>query len=187
MERGFKTRCENIATGLRRELGLRNVDPLPPHDLAEHLEVRILLLTDIRDLDPVDIHQLLTVDPDSWSAITVAADGREAIIINSNHRGGRSAADIMHELAHLLLNHEPSTMFYVSDEDIALRGFNKEAEDEAIWLADTLLLPREVLVYLRSNGTSNDEICRVYGVSQQLLRKRFDVTGVNAQFGARRR
>ena len=187
MERGFKSRCENIARGMRRELGLSNVDPLPPRDLSEHLDVPILALTDIRDLDPVDVHQLLIVDPNSWSAITVAADGREAIIINSNHQGGRSSTDIMHELAHLLLSHEPSTMFYVSEEDIALRGFSKEAEEEAIWLADTLLLPREVLVHLRSNGISNDEICRVYEVSQQLLRKRFDVTGVNFQFGGRRR
>ncbi len=78
-------------------------------------------------------------------------------------------------------------MFYVSDEDIALRGFSKDAEEEANWLAGALLLPREALVYLRSKGISNDEICRAYGVSQQLLRMRLDVTGVNFQFGGHRR
>ena len=176
-----------MATGLRRELGLSNVDPLPPGDLSKHLNVPILSLTDIPDLDPSDVYQLLSVDPDSWSAITVAVDGREAIITNSHHRRGRSSTDVMHELAHLLLGHEPSTMFYVAEEDIALRGFSKESEDEANWLSGTLLLPREALVYLRSNGISNDEICRVYEVSQQLLRMRFDVTGVNIQFGGRRR
>jgi Zn-dependent peptidase ImmA (M78 family) len=176
-----------MATGLRRELGLSNVDPLPPSDLAKHLDVPILSLTDIPDLDRNDVYQLLSVDPDSWSAITVAAGGREAIIINSNHRRGRSSTDIMHELAHLLLGHEPSTMFYISDEDIALRGFSENAEDEANWLAGTLLLPRGALVHLLSKGLSNDEICRAYGVSQRLLRMRFDVTGVKFQFGGRRR
>ena len=176
-----------MARGLRRELGLSDVDPLPPRDLSEHLDVPILSLADVTDLDPNDVHQLLFVDPDSWSAITVSVGGREAIITNSNHHGGRSSTDIMHELAHLLLGHEPSTMFYVSDEDIALRGFSKDAEDEANWLAGALLLPREALVYLRSKGISNDEICKAYGVSQQLLRMRLDVTGVNFQFGGHRR
>lgn len=187
MERGFKSRCENMATGLRRELGLSNVDPLPPHDLSKHITVPLLSLADIPDLDPNDVNQLLTVDPDSWSAITVSVDGREAIITNSNHRGGRSSTDIMHELAHLLLGHEPSTMFYVSEEDIALRGFSKDTEDEADWLAGVLLLPREAVVYLRSNGISDDEICRVYEVSRQLLKMRLDVTAVNFQLGRRRR
>ena len=102
-----------MAIGLRRELGLSNVDPLPPHDLSEYLNVRILSLTDIPDLEPEDVHQLLTVDPDSWSAITVTVDGKEAIITNPHHSGGRSSTDIMHELAHLLLGHELSAMFYV--------------------------------------------------------------------------
>ena len=187
MERGFKSRCENMATGLRRELGLNNADPLPPHDLAEHLDVRILSLADIPDLEPEDVDQLLTIDPDSWSAITISVDGKEAIITNSSHGGGRPSTDIMHELAHLLLGHEPSAMFYSSEEDIALRGFSKESEDEADWLSATLLLPREALVYSRANGMNNEEICRVYEVSQRLLRMRFDVTGVNFQFGVRRR
>ena len=183
MEKGFKTRCENIAKGLRKELGLSNVDPLPPQELAGYLDVRILALADIPDLDPADIHQLLVVDPGSWSAITVSDGGRDAIITNTAHRGGRPSANIMHELAHLLLGHEPTTMFFVGEEDIALRGYNKDAEDEASWMAGTLLLPRDALVYIRTLGLGEAEVCKIYNVSSDLLRYRTDMTGVNRQFG----
>ena len=187
MERGFKTRCENMARGLRRELRRARTDPLPPRDLAEYLDVPILTLDDIPNLDPDDIDQLLVNDPDSWSAITVSAAGREAIIMNSTHRGGRPATDIMHEIAHLLLGHEPSTMFYVGEEDIALRGYNADVEEEANWLAGVLLLPREALVHVRSIGLSDAATCREYGVSQQLLKMRTDRTGVSRQFRRRGR
>ena len=144
--------CPSRATGVNHLLILG-----PPEPGYIPLNVPIPSVTDIPDLDPSDVNQLLPVDPDSWSAITVSANGREAIITNSNHRRGRSSTDIMHELAHLLLGHDPSTMFYVSEEDIALRGFSRAADYEANWLAGTLLLPREDLVYLRANGISNPD------------------------------
>ena len=176
-----------MAKGLRKELGLSHADPLPPHELAGYLNVPILALADIPDLDPDDIHQLLVVDPGSWSAITVSAGGREAIITNTTHRGGQPSADIMHELAHLLLGHEPSTMFFVGEKDIALRGYNKDSEDEANWMAGTLLLPREALVLIRTLGMGETEVCKSYNVSSDLLRYRADMTGVNRQFGRRSR
>ena len=187
MERGFKSRCENMARALRRELAREPAAPLPPQELAEYLNVRLLTLDDIPDLDPSVIHQLLVTDPGSWSAITVSASGLEAIITNSQHRGGRPSPDIMHELAHLLLGHDPSTMFYVAEEDIALRGYSGEAEAEANWLAGALLLPRDALVRVRILGMGDCEIRDTYGVSQALLRYRLDMTGVNRQYGGRRR
>lgn len=187
LERGFKTRCENMARGLRKELGLSHVDPLPPRELAGYLDVPIFALADIPGLDPADIHQLLVVDPGSWSAITVSAGGREAIITNTAHRGGRPSTDLMHELAHILLGHEPSTMFFVGEKDIALRGYNKDAEDEANWMAGTLLLPRDALVYIRTLGMAEAQVCKSYNVSSDLLGYRTDITGVNRQFGRQRR
>lgn len=185
VERGFKSRCENIAKGLRKELGLNYIDPLPPQQLAAYLDVPVLALASIPGLEPTDIRQLLEIDPGSWSAITVSAEGREAIITNTAHRGGRPSTDIMHELAHLLLGHEPSTMYFVGEEDIALRGHNKDTEDEANWMAGTLLLPRDALVYIQNVGMVDTEVCKSYDVSMVMLRYRMDITGVSRQFGRR--
>ena len=187
MERGFKSRCENIALGVRRELGLARVAALSPQGLAEYLEIPVINLPDVPGISPSDVRQLLEVDPDAWSAITVSNAGREAIIINSSHRGGRPATDIMHEIAHLLLGHEPSTMFYVGDGDIALRGYDQGNEEEAGWLAGALLLPRETLVHIKRVRLTNAEACKKFGVSQELLSYRLNVTGVNAQFRRNRR
>ncbi len=185
MERGFKTRCEEMSRSLRTELGLDPVTPLPAEQLASYLGVYLWSVEDL-GLAPEDVTQLVHNDPESWSAITVSAAGTDAIILNPNHRRGRYSSDVMHELAHLLLGHEPSTMFFAGQENLALRGFNEDAEEEANWLAGALLLPREALVRLRSRNSPTEAACDEFEVSKQMLDFRMRVTGVERQFSRRK-
>ena len=94
-------------------------------------------------LSEEDLRQLVEVDADSWSAITVSAYRRDMVIYNPRYFSGRYASDAMCELAHLVLGHDPTTIFFVGDGELALWGFNPSTEEEANWLAGTLLLPRE--------------------------------------------
>ena len=185
MERGFKSRCEEMARSLRAALGLRPTEPLEVERLASYLEVSILSLSKI-GLEDRDIRQLVEVDSSSWSAVTVSAFGREAIIVNPTHRDGRYSSDVMHELSHLVLGHEPSTMFFVGQVDLALRGYNAAAEEEASWLAGALLIPRDALVYIQSRGMPPEQVCSTYGVSRRMLDFRLNATGVNRQFRSRK-
>ncbi len=182
MERGFKARCEEMAHSLRLELHLEPADPLSPDELASYLDVYIWSVTDL-GLSAEDVRQLVNEDPDAWSAITVSALGREAIIVNPNHRGGRYSSDVMHELAHLLLGHTPRSWFFAGSEDLALRAYDPAAEEEANWLAGALLLPREALVSTKRQRASDQVICERYGVSRQMLAFRKRVTAVDRQFG----
>ena len=182
VERGFKSRCESISLGLRDDLGLPRTAPLPPDRLAEHLAIPIVSLEDVPGVEEDDAHQLLVVDPDSWSAITVSVAGREAIIINPRHRGGRPAVDIAHEVAHLLLGHEPSLMSFVGDQDLAIRGYDRAAEEEADWLAGAILLPREALVHIARSRMDLASVLQTYCVSEALYTYRVNITGVNVQF-----
>ena len=186
MERGFKTRCEEMSRSLRREMGLGRAAPLPPELLASYLGVFLWSVEEL-DLSSEDAAQLVQNDPDSWSAITVSAAGMDAIIVNPNHRLGRYSSDVMHEVAHLLLGHEPSTVFFAGQGSLALRGFNKDAEDEANWLAGALLLPRDVLVKLRAENCPTEVACDEFRVSRQMLEFRLSVTGVNRQFSRRKK
>ena len=186
MERGFKSRCERMARSLRIELGLGAADPLPPERLASHLDVAVWPVNDL-GLSQADVDQLVVVDPDSWSAVTVSTMGREAIIINPTHIGGRYSSDVMHELAHLLLRHKPNTVFFADESELALYGYDRSTEDEANWLAAALLLPREALMHLRRRRISPQETCERYGVSRRMLAFRINVTGVNRQFRRRSR
>ena len=185
MERGFKARCEQMAKSLRLAIGIGPTDPLHPLRLARFLNVHVLSLDEI-GLSKADFRQLAFADSDSWSAITVTGFGKEAIIPNPSHTGGRHASNVIHELAHLILGHKPSTVFFVGDNaDIALRGYDRSIEDEANWLGATLLLPRNVLTSCKSRKVPNERICLEYGVSRQMLKFRLDVTGVNRQFQRR--
>ena len=186
MERGFKSRCEEMSRSLRAELGLDPAAPLPAELLASYLGVFLWSVEDL-GLAPADVTQLVHDDPDSWSAITVSAADRDAIILNPNHRRGRYSSDVMHELAHLLLGHEPSTIFFAGQENLALRGFNKAAEDEANWLAGALLLPRDALAKLRAQNRPKDVACDEFGVSRQMMDFRMRVTGVERQFSRKRK
>ena len=173
-----------MARSLRLELALKPTDPLGAKQLANYLDVLVWSVAEL-GLSDNDLRQLVEVDTNSWSALTVSAFGREAIIVNPAHQGGRYSSDVMHELAHLILDHDPSTVFFVGESDLALRGYNRSDEDEANWLAATLLLPRDVLVYLQRRRISDQSALAAYGVSQQMLRFRMNVTGVNRQFRRR--
>ena len=181
MERGFKTRCEEMSRSLRVEIGVGTIAPLVPDLLASYLDVAVWPVTSL-GLGESDLNQLTHKDPDAWSAITVSASGREAIVVNPGHRGGRYSSDVMHELAHLLLGHQPSTMFFAGNGDLALRGYDGPTEEEADWLAAALLLPREALVSARRRRVPVQEICERYGVSRQMLTFRTRVTGIDRQF-----
>ena len=186
MERGFKTRCEEMSRSLRTELGLDPTAPLPAEQLALYLGVQVWSVEEL-GLSPEDIRQLIHNDPESWSAITVSAAGRDAIIVNPLHRRGRYSSDVMHELAHLLLGHEPGTMFFAGQENLALRGFNPVAEQEADWLAGALLLPRDALLKLRIQRVPKDSACDKFGVSEKMLDFRMRITGVDRQFARKRK
>ena len=186
MQRGFKSRCEEMSNSLRAEFGLREVDPLLPAQLASYLDVFIWQATEL-GLDEDDSRQLLEVDSDSWSAITVSAAGREAVITNPRHRAGRLSSDVMHELSHLLLGHDPTTLYIIGEEGLALREFDQPKEQEADWLAGALLLPRGALFAIANGEAAYDTVQHTYGVSRQMLEFRLRVTGVQRQMDRRRK
>ncbi len=184
MERGFKSRCENLALQVRSDLGLNKVAPLPAASLAEHLGVQLWSPQDIHGLSSEALQQL-GKDKDSWSAVTVAFDGTEAVIYNNRHAKNRQSSDIMHELSHIILNHKPiEMMLFSKDLDIVLRDYDEDAEEEAIWLSGCLLLPREALLHIRKQMMDELTATDTYQVSSTLLRFRMNMTGVGRQMRA---
>ena len=93
----------------------------------------------------------------------------------------------MHELAHLLLGHDPTTVYIIGEEGLALREFDQPKEQEADWLAGALLLPRGVLLAVVNGGADDSDVCHTYGVSQQMLEFRIRMTGVKRQIERRRK
>lgn len=184
MQRGFKSRCENLALQVRSDLRLNRVAPLPPESLAEHLGVQLWKPQDVCGLSREALQQLKR-DGDSWSAVTVTFDGIEVVIYNNQHARNRQSSDITHELSHIILDHKPiEMMLFSKDLDIVLRDYDEDAEEEATWLAGCLLLPRDALFHIKKHAIDDQTAKDTYHVSPALLHFRMNTTGVEKQMRA---
>lgn len=182
MKRGFKSWCETIATKYRKELDLKNSDQLDPIVLAKYLKIPLLTPTEINGIDSETTRQLLITDQSSWSAVAIAINNSYLVIYNPSHSSGRKANNIMHELAHIIIGHKPNQTFFSSETGLFLRYFEQEQEEEADWLAATLLLPREALILAKRQQQDIHQISEKFCVSPQLVTMRLNISGVNKIF-----
>lgn len=181
-DRGFKSWAERTSANIRRELDLSPYDRLDVFKLAEFLEVTACTPRDFPGLPSDVLHQLLDHDPWGWSAACLTRhDGTMLLIYNPRKSRGRMASDIAHELAHIILEHKPSTIIFSHDGSFAMRTYDQKQEDEANWLAWSLLLPREALLRAKQNALSAEDTAVMYGVTSQLVHYRMRMTGVSVQ------
>jgi hypothetical protein len=185
-ERGFKSWCERVAVTQRRDLNLRPAESLNAHSLASHLGVVVWTAEQVPGLDPKYLRVLVKDDPDSWSAVTLCTGAQDLIIVNPVHSYGRLASDIMHELAHIILGHEPARVEVSKDGFLILSTYDKQQEEEAKWLSGCLLLPRDALLLIRRRGITHEAAAAEYGVSVAMLTYRQNVLGLASRYPGRR-
>jgi hypothetical protein len=185
LERGFKSWCERSALAIRAELSIEAHGPLKARQLADHLGVELLTPWDLPELPADIIEQLARRDPQGWSAVSFEVGNMHTVIFNGSNSLGRQSSDIMHELSHVILNHEPSQVILSVNGQLAMRTFDPKQEDEANWLGWTLLLPRPALMHCANLRMSTAQIATEYEVSEQLVKFRSGITGINRQSRAR--
>jgi hypothetical protein len=185
MRRGFKTWAEKLALEQRSALTLGPEAPLPARLLASYHDVVILEPAEIPGIPQSVLNQLLGFDSDSWSALSFERNGQIVIIHNPVHSPRRQESNLMHELAHVLCNHEPSHLVQSINFPFALRTYNSDQEEEARWLGGCLQLPRAALMWAIRHGMNNAMIVKHYGASVDLVRFRRQITGIDRQMGRR--
>jgi len=171
--RGFKTEANSTAAEVRGELGLGPLDALDPRALADHLEIPVVPLSAIGADAPDAAHHLHSVEPRAFSAVTVFCGCKRTIVHNDGHTPGRQASDIAHELSHGLLLHPPTPAL----DDRGCRHWNQDVEDEANWLAGALLITPQAALSIARSALPEDEAAARFGVSNQMVRFRVNVTG----------
>jgi len=186
LKRGFKSWSEKVAIAYRQELNLIVLDPLCPRQFAEHMEVLVWTPEQVPSL-PSDVLKRLKTDKASWSAVTICSLGHDLIILNSSHASTRQASDLMHELSHLVIGHTPARVDVTQDNQLVLNTYDRDQEDEANWLAGTLLLPREAIMYWLCRRESVMSLAGRYGVSEDMVNWRINTTGVKLQLMRTRR
>ena len=185
MKRGFKAQAERIATEIRNELDLSADAKLEPLDLAEHLLIPVLSLSQASRTAPKNsFSQYFAVtDPDSFSAITIFQGYERLIVHNETHHPHRQASNLAHEVSHSLLEHEPTPVVNANGQ----RYWDAQVEQEATWLGAALLIPRAGALSMAKQDWTVQDIAEHYGVSEALCRWRIGQTGIARQVAHWRR
>jgi Zn-dependent peptidase ImmA (M78 family) len=184
LRRGFKTEANWYARELRRELNLAADAPLCPKQLADHLSIKHEPLEVYAGEHPDQVAYLRgRIGQNEFSAVTLCHGSRRHIIYNDAHSPKRRAADLIHELSHCILLHPAKPPF---DEN-GSRHYEKTLEDEANWLGPALLLSEEAALAVMRQGLSLSTISDTYGVSEELVRMRLNVTGAYRRVSLGRR
>lgn len=173
LRRGFKTEANVTSRELRSELGLDSAAPICPFQLASHMDVEVIKLSTFLADHPEAASYLLGDGKGEFFAVTLCGLRPRCIIYNDAHPPVRTAADIAHELAHMLLLHPAHRL----SNETGGRHFDKELEDEANWLGPAILVSEEAAINVARQGWTLNRAATHYGVSEVLMRMRLGVTG----------
>lgn len=177
LRHGFKAESERKSLEFRERLTLRQDDFLPPRELAQLLSVSV---HDISEY-PGDASPLCRSEA-KWSAFTIRnIRGQRLIVFNSHHSEGRQNSDLMHELAHIICDHqEPAVQKAIPIPSI-LRNYDPIAEAEATYLGGCLHIPRKALLSCLKERMSETQIAEKYAASLEMVRYRIRITGAKIQ------
>mgnify|MGYP003642370520 CR=1 FL=1 len=189
LRRGFKSWAEQVSLGFRRDLNQGVISALDPRVVAEHLGIVVWTPEEVAKLGRLDnahLEQLLIHDSKSWSAVTLLYEKNHIIIVNSSHKLVRKNSNIMHELAHTILEHKPARIDMTPEGLMILDSYDKTQEDEADWLSGSLLVPRDPLLSLLTIDPSSSNAASFFNVSNDMINWRRQTTGVDIQLKRRR-
>lgn len=178
LARSVKDRYENEGLRWRRELKLYAYDPLPAHLLSQHLKVQILSPMQIPDVDEQLIQCLLAEDA-GWSALAMPLpleSIKHLIIYNPTHAATRHESDVMHELAHVLLGHQP-IRFRQLVGGLFMREYRPVDEKAAEYLGGCLQITARGLDWAIQRSMTQREAAEHFGASLPMVRFRCNMTG----------
>ena len=173
LRRGFKTEANWYARSFRQDMGLSSHDPLCPRKLAHHLEIPLISLVNFMTDIPDAVSYLHGPGQNEFSAVTIFNGMEKIILFNDAHSPKRQAADISHELSHIILQHPPKPPIGPDGS----RHYDLEIEEEANWLGPALLVSDEAAVWIARNRMSIAAASDFFGVSEDLVRMRVNVCG----------
>ena len=181
--RGFKREANGTAREIRAQLGLKNLDNLDPWAMADYPLVSVGPMSGYgqdraacraplhgdRSGGVLGLHRLPRRSPHDRPQRRV--------------RPGRQASNLTHELGHALLLHPPTPAL----DDRGCRLWNQNIEDEAHWLAGALLLTEDAALCIARNDTSVPAAAEHFGISEQMITYRLNVTGAGTRVARARR
>lgn len=184
---GFKAKAERISLEFRQELNLKPTDPLCGFKLAEYLSIKVYPASHFIKT-PADLEKLVgtSTKDRGWSALTMKNKNQETLIIHNHlHGRQRQQSNLMHELAHIICEHEQPETTSVSLLSY-MRKYDPKQEEEANCLGAALQISREGLLWALKANMTTEEISTHFNASTEMVTFRINSTGVNRQLSYRR-
>lgn len=186
LRRGFKAFAEKKSLEFRAILGLKDVDFLDAFLLAQHLGITIKCASEFLG-NGEEFLKLCSTDS-GWSAARLINEiGEQIIIHNTRQSVYRQQSNLMHEIAHVVCEHD---LIVDPEQDkilanLFIRPYNKTQEEEAEVLGAALQIPRDGLVKHLYKAKSIEEISEIYQASRQMVQFRINNTGAKFQVHGR--
>lgn len=185
LRHGFKANAERIASSYREALSLKATDPLCAFELARHLAITVRTPLDVGLSE--NEARILTRPTSGWSGLRlITEEDNHLIIYNDAQSSGRQQSTVMHELAHIICEHELPEARIVSGHPLALRSYDPAMEREAECLGSTLQLPRVGLLWALKRKMKIREIAEHFLASEDMVNYRVNTTGVKKQLALAR-
>lgn len=178
---GFKAKAERLAEQYREELGFSKFSPLDAFVLAKHLDISIAAVDDFENDLPDSFLRTLR-DTSKFSAMWMANEDSDKFIIHNNyHATKRQQSNLMHELAHVILQYEISEEAARLCFLTGLHYFNKEQEQEAKYFGGCLQITRPGLQWALKRNFTDQKISDYYNASIEMVNYRLNISGVLIQ------
>lgn len=176
MRRGFKAEATRRAIEVRAELGLDRHAILDPWSLANLYGIPVYPLSELLDWGcrPEVITRFASDRHAAFSAALVPDGSSRMIVENDHHTTVRRRANVTHEMAHLILEHDFIATILGPD---GCRGGDKAIEEEASWFSGELLIPASAAVSMAKRGYTDDQVARKHQVSLEMARWRMNASG----------
>jgi Zn-dependent peptidase ImmA (M78 family) len=183
---GFKADAERMAIEFRKEMNLKPHDPLSAFALADHLEIPVL--TPIQcGLSRSEAHNLMKDGAGWWGLTMKDSNGGHVIIYNTNQSPTRQQSTLMHELSHIICEHELPEPKIVMDHPLPMRTYDPNLEEEANCLGSTLQITREGLLWALKKDMTREEIANHFLASEAMVTFRINTTAVSRQISYARK
>jgi len=180
MVHGFKAKAERIGEEYRAKCNVSKFSPLNAFLLSKKLNVDYYTPTDIFQSNYAEqLGILKTHDSDFHALYLKLPNEKKIIVYNDCHSMARQQSSIMHEIAHIILEHK------IPDEALKLMllynlpYINNEHEEEARFLGGCLQLTKPSLLWARKEKWTDIQVAEKYFCSVEMVQYRKKCLGLH--------
>lgn len=183
MRRGAVQQSKRLALEVRAEIGIGPYDALDPTLLAKEYGIPVMPVSQIAGCHPDVMARLVESSNALFSAALVPCGTGMFIVENDAHALVRRRASLAHEMAHVLWEHEFTTVLVNSD---GCRAADRSLEEEADRLGGELMIPFDAALAAARKSWSDEDVADAFEVSLPYARMRMNLSGARKIVGRQR-